>query len=116
MTLLAIISSLIFTFITYITLSKSLLTGLDDKLVAAAYYTKALLGDDFHDKIVDENSVSNQDYLKIVDTYNKLCEKLGMEYIWSLMLIDGKTVFTTGTSTSKDVSKGDHAGFFELHS
>jgi signal transduction histidine kinase len=116
MSLLAVLSSLIFTVIVYRTHSKALLDGLDQKLVTAAHYTKALLPEDFHDNIIDENSVLKDDYLKIVDSYNKLCSKLGMEYVWSLMLIDGKTVFTTGTSTSKDVTKGDHASFFEAHS
>ncbi|MCK5640070.1 MAG: HAMP domain-containing protein, partial [Gammaproteobacteria bacterium] len=107
---------MVFTAIIYRTHSRALLDGLDQKLITAAYFTKAILPEGFHDNIIDENSVSKADYLKIVDSYNKLCDKLGLEYVWSLMLVDGKTVFTTGTSTSKDVTKGDHASFFEVHS
>ena len=100
MSLLAIISSLVFTYVIYETQSKALLKGLDDELFAAAHFTRGLVGEDFHDTIADEGSVSKDDYLKIVDRYNKLCAKLELEYVWSLLLVDGKTVFTTGTSTS----------------
>jgi signal transduction histidine kinase len=115
MSLLTIISSLIFTFVIYDTNSKALLKGLDDKLVTASNFTRALAGEDFHDNIIDENSVSKEDYIKIVDTYNKLCAELGLEYVWSLLVIDDKTVFTSGTSTSKDITKGDYAPFFKQH-
>ncbi len=115
MVLLTIVSSLVFTFIIYKTHSKSLLHGLDSKLVTAAHFTRALVGEDFHDKITDENSVSKTEYVEIVDAYNKLCSELGLEYVWSLMQIDGEIVFTSGTSTSKDISKGDYAPFFMLH-
>lgn len=114
---LSVISSLVFTVISYKIQSRAMIEGLDDKLLTAVYFNKSLLGDDFHDNITDANSVSIEDYRKIVITNNDLCKKLNLEYIWSLLLTeDSKTVFTSATSTSKDYSVGDHASFFETHS
>jgi hypothetical protein len=94
----------------------ALLSGIDAKLLTTARLAREILPANYHDKISGADSVSETEYLRIVDRWNLLCKKLGLEYIWSLMLIDGKIVFTSGSSTSKDVNQGDHAPFFETHS
>ena len=90
------------------------LEGIDGKLLTAAVMAKQTLPDDYHDKISGQESVTMTDYLKIVDTYNRIARETGIQYIWSLMEFDGKIVFTTGTSPSKDVANGDHALFFDV--
>ena len=94
----------------------ALLSGIDAKLLATAILAREILPANYHDKISGADSVSETEYLQIVDRWNRLCKQLGLEYLWSLMLIDGKIVFTSGSSTSKDVNQGDHALFFETHS
>ena len=91
------------------------LAGIDGKLLTAAEMARSSLPAGYHDRIVDGTSVSKEEFEGIVDTFNRLCLKLGLEYIWSLMEVDGAIVFTTATSPGKDVSKGDHASFFEVH-
>jgi PAS domain S-box-containing protein len=116
MTLLILLTSAVFTTILYNHKKSTLIRSIDKKLFAVAHTAKALLPADFHNRITDEKSLSKDEYLQIVDTYNRLCVTLGMEYVWSLLRVDGKTVFTTGTSTSKDITQGDHALFFQPHS
>ena len=91
------------------------LAGIDGKLLTAAEMAQSTLPAGYHDRIVDGTSVSKEEFEGIVDTFNGLCLKLGLEYIWSLMEVDGTIVFTTATSPGKDVSKGDHASFFDVH-
>ena len=94
----------------------ALLSGLDAKLLAIARLAREILPSDYHDRISSIDSVSETEYLQIVDRWNFLCKQLELEYIWSLMQIDGKIVFTSASSTSKDVNIGDYARFFETHS
>ncbi len=89
---------------------------IDEKLYAAAIMARATLPEDYHDRIVDSTSVSRNEFDKIVDRFNKLCVTLDMEYLWSLMEVNGKIVFTTSTSPDKDVSNQKHARYFEAHS
>lgn len=120
--LLILVSNILIIF-TAITLSvffykahkSALLEGIDNKLFTAALCAEDILPDKYHDKIVDEHSVSKDDFDKIVETNNKLCLKLNLQYIWSVMIIDNQIVFTSATSPGKDVRKGDHASFFEVH-
>jgi len=111
-----LVSSLFFTIAGYKAQEKALLDGVDQKLYTAALMLKAMLPDDYHDNLA-RNSFTQEEYDKIiVAKNNKLCQELGLQYLWSNMVADGKIVFTTSTSPSKDISKKDQARFFQEHS
>jgi hypothetical protein len=116
MTLVVMITSITFSVIYLKSQKEALLTSIDSKLMAVARSAEYILPENYHDSIVDGNTVSKEDYLKIIDRYNRLCLKLGLEYVWSLMVIDDRIVFTSSTSTDKKVESGKHALFFDVHS
>ncbi|MEI7673099.1 MAG: hypothetical protein WCK00_13390, partial [Deltaproteobacteria bacterium] len=113
--MMLLIAATVFGIATFRAQERMLLSGIDAKLLATARLAREILPADYHDKISDADSVSETEYKQTVDRWNRLCDQMGLEYIWSLMLIDGKIVFTSGSSTSKDVNQGDHAPFFETH-
>ena len=90
--------------------------GVDEKLRTAAVMARATLPEDYHDRLAGPASVSDGEYQRIVDRYNRICTLLGMEYLWSLMDINGAIVFTTSTSPDKEAKNRKHAAFFEKHS
>jgi len=92
------------------------LRNIDNQLLIAATMAEATLPADYHDRISSSTDVSQEDYDVVVERYNKLCAELGLEYLWSLMLVDGHPRFTSSTSPDKNVSNGLHAKFFEPHS
>ena len=107
---------LFFSLITYRTQRDALLEGIDTKLLTAAESAKDILGGDYHDRIFDSTSVTPQEFESIVGIYNKLCLKTGLQYIWSVIVLDNKIRFTTATSPSKDPASRDYASFLEIHS
>jgi PAS domain S-box-containing protein len=88
---------------------------IEKRLTTSAILAHESLGLDYHNKITGKNSFTTAEYDKIVDHLNKLCIQFGLEYLWSLMIIDGEIVFTSSTSPGKDVTKQDHAKFFDIH-
>jgi len=92
-----------------------LLAGIDDKLRSVAVMAREMLPPDYHDRINGADSVADEDFQRIVDRNNRLCQTLGLEYIWSLLCVDGRIVFTTATSPDKNVGNRRHAAFFEPH-
>jgi len=97
MTLVIAITSIAFSVIYLKSQKEALLTTIDSRLEAVARSAEYILPENYHDNIIDGNSISKEDYLKIIDRYNRLCLKLGLEYIWSLMVIDDQIVFTSST-------------------
>ncbi len=94
----------------------TVMADIDTTLYAVATLARATLPADYHDRITAPSSVSDSEFQKIVDRNNRLCKSLGLEYIWSLMLVDGRVVFTTSTSPDKVAENRKHAAFFEPHS
>ena len=109
------ITSVILGVANFITLKQQLLRGIDGRLFAAAHLAARVPPEGYFDNIVDADSVSRVEFEHIVDQNNQLCLQLELQYLWSCMIVDDRIVFTTSTSPGKDVTKGDHAGFFEVH-
>ena len=56
------------------------------------------------DCIVNTENIlqAKEEFDKIVTKYNQLCVDLDLEYLWSVLKINGKIVFTTSTSPDKN--------------
>lgn len=108
--------SLIFATLSYFVQKHQLLNALDQKLLVSAQLARASVPADYHDRLVDKQSVSPEEFTRIVDSHNKLCLQLGLQYLWSCMEMGQQIVFTSATSPGKDIHKKDHASFFDAHS
>gem|GEM_PF-3947558 len=90
--------------------------AIDQQLLVGALTARALAGADYHDHIDNPASVSPSRYLALVENYNAVSRLAGLQQLWSnLVLDDGRVVYTSATSASKDVTQGDHTDFFERH-
>ncbi len=113
----AIVISALFGVMLYQVQKKEFMAGVDDKLVSGALMARGMLGPNYHDRITGQGSVSQEEFRAIVGRFNEICLATGYQYLWSnLFLDDGTVVFTSATSTSKDVNNGDYAAFFDVHS
>ncbi len=110
------VAGAVFAVVCHVRLKQSLLEGIDEKLVASTQVARATPLPGYFDRVQSaENPVTAEEYIEIVDRHNKFCRELGLQYLWSCMRIGTNVVFTTATSPSKDVRKGDHAAFLEVH-
>ena len=107
---------ILFTAAGYFSRRKALIAEIDDRLFSVATMARETLPADYHDRITGPESVTGAEYDKTVERNNRLCVELGLEYIWSLMVVDGRIVFTSSTSPDKKTDNRIHAQFFETHS
>lgn len=111
---LIILTAVTLSLFLYMGHKNTLLKAIDIELWEAAVFAREILTDDYHDNIIDKQSVSKDDFDKIVDRNNRLCLKLNLQYLWSVIKIDEKFHYTSSTSPSKDYLKGDQPSFFEI--
>ena len=107
--------ALYYSVIDYLLHREDIVEKINTQLYTVATFAEAMLPEDYHDRIIDSNSVTKVEFDRIVERNNRLCEELELQYIWSLMLLDGHPYFTTSTSPDKKVENGLHAKFFEPH-
>ncbi len=86
--------------------------GIDKKLVAATIFARNILPEEYHAAIRDSTLVSRGDYRKVVDTCDQLCKQLGIQYICSLMEVNGRIVVTSASSAGGRAAGGDSLSFF----
>ena len=92
-----------------------ILSSADERLLSAAEFTYELLGEDYHDHITDEDSLSHKEFMHILDRHDDLCRRLNLQYLWSVLVLDDKTVFTSATRSDVNDPTSEHASFFEPH-
>ncbi len=113
---LVIILVVLFSIIFLLKYHNMMIESIDDKLFDIVRIEKELFLPDYHDKIISEKSVSKETYDYYVDRNNKLCNDLDIQYLWSVILIDGNVHFTSATSPDKILENNKHASFFAIHS
>jgi PAS domain S-box-containing protein len=96
--------------------AQDILTLVDARLLTAVEMTREMLGTDYHDRIVHGTSVSNDEFNRIVRRNDELCSRLDLQYLWSVLQVDGRLVFTSATHSDWKDPKSSCAAFFETHS
>lgn len=85
------------------------------KLLTAGHLARTLAGPGYHDRIADRTSISKEMFERVVERNDELCLSMGLQYVWSLLLVDGKLVFTTATHSVLTNKQSDCAAFFDVH-
>jgi methyl-accepting chemotaxis protein len=115
LSIITIIITLLFSFLRYRSQKSLILENVDQKIFTAAVAAREILGDDYHDRITDISSVEDEEYRQTIKTFNSLCMELGLNYLWSLMVLEDQIVFTSATAADKDGAGVDYASFLEVH-
>lgn len=116
LSVLALLMGIVYTILLGITSRQAFVAEVDAGLLSAAASLEATVGSNYHSRIVDATSVSSEAYTAGVASHNALCRELGLTYLWSVLVLDtNEIVFTSATSPSLDISRSDHAGFFDRH-
>ena len=110
-----IASSALFTILLVHYRTEDLIARADTRLLMAAELTREILGADYHDRIVDEKSVSKEQFRRLVERNDDLCRRLNLQYLWSVLLVDNRLVFTSATHSNLADPNSPCASFFETH-
>lgn len=101
-----------FTCFTYTNQKKTVLRGIDSKLVACAHGIKVAL-DSFHEKLGNHGGISADEYRKQLDGLSAFADNAGIRYAYSVMAKDGAIVFTTSSYTKEELEKGELTTLYE---
>lgn len=97
----------------YLTASGLIIQSVDDSLIAGANAVIAILGDDFHSRIENDKSISEEEHMKNVMKLSTFASKNGLEYIYSMMKPDGRFVFTSSSATREELDKKTFDKFYK---
>lgn len=101
---------------TYYNEKQILLKSVDDKLLACAHAVNFMYGADFHERIVSDTSLSQDEYMAVVRKLTALSRKFDLAYVYT-MVLDGDSVrFASTSMTEEEEKKGEPSPFFMSYS
>jgi|WetSurMetagenome_2_1015567.scaffolds.fasta_scaffold07164_4 two-component system, cell cycle sensor histidine kinase and response regulator CckA len=108
-------TSLIFTLLLVEYRTNDLIEREDSRLLMAAELSREMIGPSYHDQIHDETSVSKEQFQQMVARNDDLCRRLGLQYLWSVLVVEDRFVFTSATHSDLNDPNSHCASFFEPH-
>lgn len=110
--LASVIAISIDTLLTYNELKKNVLEGIDAKLKTAAYGVSHIVPSEFHDRIENQNSISEKEHLKNVIDLTHFAHEAELKYVYSYMKFGDRIRYTAGSDDPEDIQKGTYERFF----
>lgn len=101
-----------FTCFSYITQKKTVLQGIDNKLMASAQGLKLSM-DRFHEKTAHPESITPTEYRKELDNLTAMVNNTGDKYAYTAMIKEGGVVFTLSSYTKEELEKGELTSLYE---
>jgi sigma-B regulation protein RsbU (phosphoserine phosphatase) len=111
----SLISISIDTYLTYTAEEKDILEGIDASLKVAAYGVSHILPPEFHDRIKDQNSISDKEHLKNVTLLTQFARETGLKYVYSYMKFGDRIRYISGSDELEDIQKGTYDRFFTVY-
>jgi len=91
---------------TYYDTKHKILDSIDAQLLNAAKAVPFILGENFHDKVKDKNSVTREEYIEMVMRLSRYCNDIGLEYLYTWVKDGNLLVFTTSSATPEELERG----------
>lgn len=110
--LASVIAISIDTLLTYNELKKNVLEGIDAKLKTAAYGVSHIVPSEFHDRIENQNSISEKEHLKNVIDLTHFAHEAELKYVYSYMKFGDRIRYISGSDDPEDIQKGTYERFF----
>ncbi len=113
--ILNLILTTIYTVNTYTLQEELFMEGINQKLYAGAYGVNQLYGSDFHDRILNAGSVTQEEHFRNVKKLSEFAGQLGLLYIYSAMKFKDSVFFVTTSATEEELAGKTYDRFFTLY-
>ena len=111
--LISLFSTIAFTFHAYTIQREEIYNGHINQLKVAALAVPHLLPPGFHDRIVDEHSVSEEEHLEIMWMMTAWAQDAGVSFVYSFVRRGDEVFFTSTSGTEEQRREGTWVPFFE---
>jgi len=99
----------------YFNEKSSLLESIDTRLRSAAIAAKYIVGDEFHEKIAANNSLSEEDHLNNILKQNSITKQLNLKYVYTMIEREGTVFFTSSSATDEELAEKSYSPFMDQY-
>ncbi len=114
-TALNILTIAAFTCYNYANQKKTVLRGIDARLLASAQGLKLAM-DRFHERLGRGETISPSEFRRELDDLSAMVNQSGINYAYTVVMKDGEVAFTLSSYTKEELKKGELTTLFEPYS
>lgn len=116
LTVFLFLSSLsLYIYYTYQHTYNQIMDAVDDRLLNAATSINYIIGEHYHDKISGPDHISKANYDKLSRKLSEFADNLELEYVYTMILVQGQVHFTSSSYTHDDLKKDKLTDYFDLY-
>lgn len=101
-----------YTAYTYQLQKETIMGDIDDRLIACAQGA-SFFADDFHLRLEQKDSISEQEYQSSLDKLSDFALKTKVKYVYTVISNNEKVIFTTSSYTPEEKASGDFTKLFD---
>ncbi|NWB93729.1 ATP-binding protein [Pseudomonas agarici] len=90
-----------------------LIEGINNKLLHAALGAAAILGDQYHDALVDKHSKSEAEDLDAIRKLSRFNESMGTAFVYTVIKRGAKAILVSSSASTQEVEEGNFVRFFD---
>ncbi|NWD51058.1 ATP-binding protein [Pseudomonas gingeri] len=87
--------------------------SINDKLLHAALGASAILGDRYHDHLIDKNSKSEADDLNAIQRLSRFNESMGTAFIYTVVKQAGAAYLVSSSASAQEIQDKNFVRFFD---
>ncbi len=111
-TIISFIFTAAFTVIFYNIQKKMVLKEIKEKLKTAAFAIEEIIPQDYFDRARTKNAISEEEYNRYITELTIYAKKVGVYYLYTFVIINGKKYFTTMSIPDEKYKKNIHDKYF----
>lgn len=91
------------------------LAQIDQQLINAVKAVPYLLGENYHNNISGPQHISRAEYLELAKKLSLYAKDVKLQYVYSMIQVDGKVHFTSSSYTEDDLLRGQLSYFYDYY-
>jgi len=108
-----LISTGLYTYFTYDLNKDNKYKSINEKLYLSAMSARKFIEYDYHDRIKNSSSIGIDEYMKKLVELSDFAEKIGIEYLYSMVKVGDRIYFTMSSGTAEDIEEDNLDYFFD---
>lgn len=89
--------------------------NINNKLLYAAHATAAILGDTYHDNLVDRHSKTEAEDWNTIQRLTSFNRKLGLSFIYTVIKRDGEAYLISSSASDEELAENSYVRFFDKY-
>jgi len=106
---------LIYTMWNYFSLKADIMKNIDSRLYIGANAIKYILPEDFHDRAVDKQSITESEDRNNITLLSDYANSAGFKYLYTVIKSDGHIYITSSSATEEELKEKNEVTYFSIY-